>query len=165
MSTTVKISFWWEFKNMFKILGAVGLGEELLITSEQFASPELPGLGWEIVLKVCSAVVYVYLRQIGKQNFNSLVTTKYKLFVVKFGSKILLTRSTKLFEDQTKLGFRAINVHQLMEFDVLRMQCKLEVDPPYDRNEIFKTSCRQLLGSQKFTDCVILVGVNLTIKK
>nr|CAD2133269.1 unnamed protein product [Meloidogyne enterolobii] len=142
---------------MFKILGAVGLGEELLLTSEQFASPELPGLGWEIVLKVCSAVVYVYLRQIGKQNFNGLVTTKYKLFVVKFGSEILLTRSTKLFEDQTKLGFKAINVHQLMEFDVLRMQCKLEVDPPYDRNEIFKTSCRQLLESQKFTDCVILV--------
>nr|CAD2197471.1 unnamed protein product [Meloidogyne enterolobii] len=141
---------------MSKILDTVGLGEELLLRSEPFASPELPELGWKIVLKICSSVGYVYLEQMGKQNFNGLVTTKYKLFVVKFGSEILLTRSTKLFEDQTKLGFRAINVHQLMEFDVLRIHCKLEVDPS-DRNEIFKTSCLQLLESQKFTDCVILV--------
>ncbi|CAK5087177.1 unnamed protein product [Meloidogyne enterolobii] len=147
---------------MFKILGAVGLGEELLLTSETFASPELPELGWKIVLKICSSVVYVYLEQMGKQNFNGLVTTKYKLFVVKFGHEILLTRSTKLFEDQTKLGFRAINVHQLMEFDVLRIQCKLEVDL-YDRNKNFIASCSQMYENQKFTDCVILVeGVSIS---
>ncbi|CAK5045737.1 unnamed protein product [Meloidogyne enterolobii] len=147
---------------MFKILGAVGLGEELFLTSEPFASPELPELGWKIVLKICSSVGYVYLEQMGKQNFNGLVTTKYKLFVVKFGNEILLTRSTKLFEDQTKLGFRAINVHQLLESDVLRIHCKLEVDL-YDRNKNFIASCRQMYENQKFTDCVILVqGVSIS---
>ncbi|CAK5112881.1 unnamed protein product [Meloidogyne enterolobii] len=148
---------------MSKILDTVGLGEELLLTSETFASPELPELGWKIVLKICSSVGYVYLEQMGKQNFNGLVATKYKLFVVNFGSEILLTRSTKLFEDQTKLGFRAINVQQLMEFDVLRIQCKLEVDPPYDRTKNFIASCSQMYENQKFTDCVILIqGVSIS---
>uniref|UniRef100_A0A914MK64 BTB domain-containing protein n=1 Tax=Meloidogyne incognita TaxID=6306 RepID=A0A914MK64_MELIC len=139
------------------------------LTSERFSSPEFPTLGWELHLTRLdsNSNISVWLRQIGPDNIDALVNTKYKIYATRRDGNYLfadqlakivdIAKSTYKFENQNKMGYSTISLDSLIQNDgSLHLHCEVEFDC-YNSTLDLQDTYRKMLEDETFTDFVIKV--------
>nr|CAD2173896.1 unnamed protein product [Meloidogyne enterolobii] len=139
------------------------------LTSERFSSPEFPTLGWELHLTRLdsNSNISVWLRQIGPDNIDALVNTKYKIYATRRDGNYLfadqlakivdIAKSTYKFENQNKMGYSTISLDSLIQNDgSLHLHCEVEFDC-YNLTLDLQDTYRKMLEDETFTDFVIKV--------
>ncbi|CAK5072225.1 unnamed protein product [Meloidogyne enterolobii] len=156
---TLALKFDWriyDLKNIRKVLSA---GSSLHLTSERFSSPEFPSVAWELhlELKQDSSDLFVWLRQIGPDNINAFVNTKYKIYALKNSTCINITKSTYKFENPDEIGYTNISFNSVVQVDGrLYIRCEVEFDC-YNLTVNLQDTYRKMLQNETFTDFVIKV--------
>nr|CAD2172828.1 unnamed protein product [Meloidogyne enterolobii] len=136
------------------------------LTSDRFSSPEFPTLGWELHLtRLDSSNISVWLRQIGPDNIDALVNTKYKIYAKTknpnnvFATKFVdIAKSTYKFENQNKMGYSTISLDSVIQNQgSLHLHCEVEFDC-YNLTLDLQDTYRKMLENETFSDFVIKVG-------
>uniref|UniRef100_A0A915MCT7 BTB domain-containing protein n=1 Tax=Meloidogyne javanica TaxID=6303 RepID=A0A915MCT7_MELJA len=129
---------------------------------ERFSSPEFPSVAWELhlELKRDSSDISVWLRQIGPDNIDAFVNTKYRIYAGKIYMHhfkyIDIAKSTCMFEDQEKMGYSTISLDSVQFGGLLRLHLQVEFDR-YSLTVDLKKTYRDMLEDKIFTDFVIKV--------
>nr|CAD2173894.1 unnamed protein product [Meloidogyne enterolobii] len=124
---TLAFKFDWPIYNLKNIVDALSFSSYLHLTSERFSSSEFPTFGWELHLTLgCTDAIW--LCQIGPDNKNTLVNTKYKIYAEQFPTRRLIAKSTYKFEKQNKMGYSTISLDSLTKNDSLIFHCEVEFD-------------------------------------
>ena len=94
---TITFKFDWTIYDIKKIREVITYGKSLHLTSnfscfhlfgfnflgERFFSAAFPTVFWELHIKLEYNNIYIWLRQLGPDNTNAFVNTKYKIYAAK----------------------------------------------------------------------------------
>nr|CAD2186836.1 unnamed protein product [Meloidogyne enterolobii] len=157
---TITFKFDWSIYNIKKIKDALSFSTHLHLTSERFSSYEFPTLGWELHL-VLGFDEAVWLRQIGPDNTNTFVNTKYKIYAGKFPAYTVIAKSTYKLEKNDKMGYSNILLEDLtLDDGSLHFHCEVEFDC-YNLTLDLQNTYRKMLENETFTDFVIRLTMKL----
>uniref|UniRef100_A0A914KZC9 BTB domain-containing protein n=1 Tax=Meloidogyne incognita TaxID=6306 RepID=A0A914KZC9_MELIC len=153
---TITFKFDWTVYDIKKIKDALSLCSHLHLTSERFSSYEFPTLGWELHL-VLGFDEAVWLRQIGPDNTNAFVNTKYKIYAGQFPTVTVIAKSTYKLEKNDKMGYSNISLDNLtLNNGSLHLHCEVEFDC-YNLTLDLQNTYRKMLENETLTDFVIKV--------
>ncbi|CAK5086502.1 unnamed protein product [Meloidogyne enterolobii] len=173
---TITTKFEWTVYDIKKIREVLTYGKSLHLTSERFYSAEFPIVFWELhinLIKLEYNNIYIWLRQLGPDNINAFVNTKYKIYAAKKHNhqftyvdiaKFELSRmfyfsfrSTYKFEGQSEMGYSFVSLDSVVQVDgLLRLHCEVEFDC-YSLTYNLQDTYRKMLEKETFTDFVIKV--------
>ncbi|CAK5072221.1 unnamed protein product [Meloidogyne enterolobii] len=153
---TITTKFNWTFYDLRKLRDALSNSKCLYLTSnfacflripfinflgEPFFSSEFPTLEWE--LNLClgrgSSKISIWLRQIGPDNIDAIVNTKYKIYAVinhrgtvyfeEPSTTIDIAKSTYKFEKSNRMGYSSVSLDSVIQHDdSLNLHCEVEFD-------------------------------------
>nr|CAD2172825.1 unnamed protein product [Meloidogyne enterolobii] len=178
---TITFKFNWSIYDIRKLRDALSNSKCLHLTSnfacflrisflnfvgERFSSFEFPTLEWELHLNLerGTSKISIWLRQIGPDNIDAIVNTKYKIYAVRYYSEsnyhaasstiIEIAKSTYKFEKNDRLGYFSISLDSVIQSDgSLILQCDVEFDC-YNLTLDLQENYRKMLENETFTDFV-----------
>uniref|UniRef100_A0A1I8B9S3 BTB domain-containing protein n=1 Tax=Meloidogyne hapla TaxID=6305 RepID=A0A1I8B9S3_MELHA len=139
------------------------------LKSKVFYNTDFPKVKWELCVSYRNGLnkAKVWIRQIGPNNLNSLVNTKYVIYTYYKGNTCVdIARSTNEFENQEQLGYTSFSLNKFFSFferlfcdGRLFVFCDVEFDLNYYKsNHYLQDIYRGMLEEEIFTDCVIKIG-------
>nr|CAD2204796.1 unnamed protein product [Meloidogyne enterolobii] len=158
---TIATKFDWTIYDIKKIREVITYGKSLHLTSERFFSAAFPTVFWELHIKLEYNNIYIWLRQLGPDNTNAFVNTKYKIYAAKKHNHqftyVDIAKSTYKFEKQSEMGFSFVSLDSVVQVDgLLRLHCEVEFDC-YSLTDNLQGAYRKMLENETFTDFVIKV--------